>query len=118
MTVPLADIELKRAVRVIRPLHGLQNRDKWNLLAAVQGQEAPPREDFEKNAALSRDHVPAVGLREREEQVRRRGGRERGKGVSQEEEGAALSSLVSSLTSSCSPRRSTSQQMRRRRTSL
>ena len=90
----MANTKLKRAVGVVRPLHGLRGKDEWNLLDGAQGQEARPCENFEKRR-LSRvaKARPSDSVREESRSVAVADGKE-----------PALSSLVSSSPSSCSPR--------------
>ena len=71
----MADVKLKRAVGVVRPLHGLWVQGEWNLLDGTQGREAPLRKKFEK-AALPRGCGLAIGLHEGGKRVRPCGGRE------------------------------------------
>ena len=85
--VPLTNTKLRRAIGVVRLLHGLWGRSERSLLGVAQGREAPSHKDFEKNALLC-SHGPAVGLHEGEELVRRCNRHEQGKRVWREQEEA------------------------------
>ena len=89
-SVPSADAELRRAIGVIQSLHGLRSWDEQNLLGVAEGQEAPSHKDFEKMATLTRGCGPAVGLRERGEQVLRCGDRKQDKRVWREKASSSL----------------------------